>query len=156
VDKLLLIMNDRAVCYLGFVEQSRPPTQVLKDPRWFGAKEGVDLLGVIPQLRAYFAGDLRALEQVPVELVGTDFQKKVWMALRTIRLGTTTTYGAIAQQIGSPKGSRSVGLANGANPVSIIVPCHRVIGADGTLTGYGGGLNNKRWLLQHEGVQVSG
>ena len=105
-------------------------------------------------LRAYFAGDLAVLDTIAVETEGTAFQRKVWAALRRIPAGATLSYGALAAQIGSPKAVRAVGLANGANPVGIIVPCHRVIGADGALTGYGGGLARKQWLLAHEGVRV--
>jgi methylated-DNA-[protein]-cysteine S-methyltransferase len=103
---------------------------------------------------AYFDGDLTAIDRVPVETTGSEFQLRVWAALRAIPVGTTTTYGALAERIGSPGASRAVGLANGSNPIGLVVPCHRVIGADGSLTGYGGGLPRKRWLLQHEGVRV--
>lgn len=102
------------------------------------------------RITAYFAGDLAALDAIPVRTRGTPFQERVWAALRRIPPGTTTTYGRLAATIGAPTASRAVGLANGANPVSLIVPCHRVIGADGSLTGYGGGLPRKRWLLRHE------
>jgi methylated-DNA-[protein]-cysteine S-methyltransferase len=100
----------------------------------------------------YFAGDIRALEQIPVETVGTAFQRKVWAALQRIPAGETRSYGQLAVEIGEPKAMRAVGLANGQNPVAIVVPCHRVIGADGSLTGFGGGLPRKRWLLRHEGA----
>jgi methylated-DNA-[protein]-cysteine S-methyltransferase len=106
-------------------------------------------------MAAYFAGDLGAITTVPVKTGGTPFQRDVWTALRAIPTGQTTTYGALAVRLGRPKAMRAVGMANGSNPVSIIVPCHRVIGADATLTGYGGGLARKRWLLRHEGA-VSG
>jgi methylated-DNA-[protein]-cysteine S-methyltransferase len=102
------------------------------------------------RVEAYFDGDLEALDQVPVEIAGTPFQQMVWWALRTIPAGTTVTYGQLAARIGKPGSSRAVGMANGSNPVPIVVPCHRVIGANGTLTGYGGGLDRKRWLLAHE------
>jgi methylated-DNA-[protein]-cysteine S-methyltransferase len=101
------------------------------------------------QLRAYFAGDLRDFD-LPLSLSGTEFQRRVWTALRGIPYGETISYGELARRIGRPSASRAVGAANGCNPISIIVPCHRVIGADGTLTGYGGGLDRKRWLLGHE------
>ena len=101
-------------------------------------------------LEAYFGGDLHAIDDLPVETGGTPFQKEVWRALRTIPAGETISYGVQAQRIGKPKAVRAVGLANGANPVGIVVPCHRVIGANGALTGYGGGLGRKRWLLAHE------
>lgn len=101
-------------------------------------------------LEAYFAGELSALHALEVETGGTEFQRSVWRALRQIRPGETISYGALASRIGRPRAIRAVGLANGSNPVGIIVPCHRVIGADGSLTGYGGGLPLKRTLLLHE------
>ena len=107
-------------------------------------------------LDAYFAGDLGAIDDVPVATGGTPFQRTVWAALRRIPAGTTTSYGALAATIGRPSARRAVGLAVGSNPVAIIVPCHRVIGADHSLTGYGGGLSRKRWLLEHEGLELSG
>ncbi len=103
-------------------------------------------------VEAYFEGELTAIDSLPVKTGGTAFQRSVWAALRTIQTGETTTYGRLAAGLSRPKAVRAVGMANGANPVSVIVPCHRVIGADATLTGYGGGLERKRWLLRHEGV----
>jgi methylated-DNA-[protein]-cysteine S-methyltransferase len=103
-----------------------------------------------PRLDAYFAGDLAAIDDLPVKTGGTAFQRAVWTALRQIPAGTTISYATLAARIGKPKAMRAVGLANGANPVGIVVPCHRVIGASGALTGYGGGLPRKRWLLDHE------
>lgn len=107
--------------------------------------------GLSALIERYMEGDLRVIEDIPVQTGGTPFQREVWAALRTIACGTVLSYGALARQIGRPKAVRAVGLANGANPVSIVVPCHRVIGSNGSLTGYGGGLERKRWLLQHEG-----
>jgi methylated-DNA-[protein]-cysteine S-methyltransferase len=104
-------------------------------------------------LSAYFAGELDAIDKLPVQTEGTAFQHKVWHALRKIRCGETLSYGELAQRIGRPTAVRAVGLANGSNPVSIVVPCHRVIGSNGSLTGYGGGIERKRWLLAHEQVQ---
>lgn len=101
------------------------------------------------QLRAYFEGALHRFD-LPISPRGTDFQEVVWAALRTLRLGERISYGELARRIGRPNASRAVGLANARNPISIIVPCHRVIGAGGALTGYGGGLDRKRWLLDHE------
>lgn len=103
-------------------------------------------------LEAYFAGDLHATEGLSVAGAGTAFQRDVWAALRSIPVGETLSYGALAAKIGRPKAVRAVGLANGANPIAIVVPCHRVIGADCSLTGFGGGLDRKRWLLSHEGA----
>lgn len=102
------------------------------------------------RLRAYFAGELSALDGMAVNIEGTSFQRSVWRALRAIPVGRTASYSEIAREIGSPRAVRAVGAANGSNPVSIVVPCHRVIRSDGSLCGYGGGLERKRWLLQHE------
>jgi methylated-DNA-[protein]-cysteine S-methyltransferase len=102
------------------------------------------------RLDAYFAGELASLDAIDVELVGTPFQRAVWATLRGVRAGATTTYGALARALGRPSASRAVGAANGANPLWLIVPCHRVIGSDGALTGYAGGLQRKAWLLEHE------
>jgi len=106
--------------------------------------------GLSDCFRRYFSGDLTALDRVPVKTAGTSFQREVWSALRSIPRGTTLSYKQLAQSIGRPKSTRAVGLANGANPVAILVPCHRVIGANGSLTGYGGGIQRKQWLLDHE------
>ena len=103
-------------------------------------------------LSAYFAGDIRALEGLKWSSSGTAFQLSVWRALCEIPVGETISYAELARRIGRPKAVRAVGLANGANPIGLIAPCHRVIGANGTLTGYGGGLHRKRWLLRHEGA----
>ncbi|MEJ2631022.1 MAG: methylated-DNA--[protein]-cysteine S-methyltransferase [Acidihalobacter sp.] len=108
-------------------------------------------------LTAYFAGDLGALDAVQsVATNGTPFQREVWRALRDIPAGQTLSYGELASRLGRPKAVRAVGLANGANPIAMVVPCHRVIGVNGTLTGYGGGIERKRWLLRHEGMRVEG
>jgi methylated-DNA-[protein]-cysteine S-methyltransferase len=104
---------------------------------------------VAAQLAAYFAGELTEFD-VPLHMVGTDFQRRVWQGLCQIPFGETWSYVELAGKVGNIKACRAVGLANGRNPISIIVPCHRVIGADGTLTGYGGGLDRKAWLLGHE------
>jgi methylated-DNA-[protein]-cysteine S-methyltransferase len=104
---------------------------------------------VIEQLAAYFAGELTEFD-VCIQMMGTDFQLRVWQGLQGIPFGHTCSYAELAAKVGNAKACRAVGLANGRNPISIIVPCHRVIGADGTLTGYGGGLDRKAWLLDHE------
>ncbi len=118
-----------------------PSSDWIRDDAWFGE--------VAAQLAAYFAGELTTFD-VPMNLVGTEFQRNVWSRLTEIPYGTTISYGELASRVGNPKASRAVGLANGRNPVAIIVPCHRVIGANGDLTGYGGGLERKTWLLRHE------
>ena len=103
-------------------------------------------------IEAYFDGDLTAIDKLPVKTGGTPFQRDVWRLLRLIPAGTTTTYGKLAARLGVPNAARAVGMANGANPIGVIVPCHRVIGSDASLTGYGGGLPRKQWLLTHEGA----
>jgi methylated-DNA-[protein]-cysteine S-methyltransferase len=125
--------------------------------RFYGAstdriERARDPHGLTRALEAYFAGELAAIDALPVAAPGTPFQRAVWRALRSIPCGTTLAYGALARRIGRPRAVRAVGLANGANPIGVVVPCHRVIGSDGSLTGYGGGLSRKRWLLAHEGA----
>ena len=105
---------------------------------------------IIRSLDAYFAGDYHAFDGLPVQTAGTPFQRTVWAELRSIPAGAPISYGQLAARIGRPAASRAVGAANGANPVAIVVPCHRVIGGDGSLTGYGGSIPRKRWLLEHE------
>lgn len=109
---------------------------------------------VIRQLQAYFRGELREFD-VPLAMEGTDFQRRVWNALREIPYGETISYLQLAERIGNPKAVRAVGLANGSNPIPIIVPCHRVIGSDGSLTGFGGGISTKKKLLELESKQLS-
>jgi methylated-DNA-[protein]-cysteine S-methyltransferase len=109
-----------------------------------------DPAGAASRLRRYFDGELDALDDIEVDVGGTQFQAKVWAALRKIPVGTTWSYAQLARKVGSPEAVRAVGAANGRNPVSLVVPCHRVIASDGTLCGYGGGLERKQWLLAHE------
>jgi methylated-DNA-[protein]-cysteine S-methyltransferase len=106
-------------------------------------------------LKAYFRGDIEAIDDLKTHALGTQFQAKCWAALRKIPAGETRSYAQQAAMIGNPKAMRAVGLANGANPIGIVVPCHRVVGADGSLTGYGGGLSRKEWLLKHEAQWAS-
>lgn len=122
-------------------------------------KGGLDLVpgrapaAIRKSLAAYFSGELNSVDTIPCAFGGTDFQRQVWLALREIPTGTTLSYGAMATRLGLPPSTaRAVGLANGANPISVVVPCHRLIGANSALTGYGGGLHRKQWLLRHEGA----
>jgi methylated-DNA-[protein]-cysteine S-methyltransferase len=108
--------------------------------------------GISAALSTYFSGKLAAIDRLPVAMGGTAFQRAVWQKLREIPCGETLSYGALARHIGRPDAVRAVGHANGSNPISIVVPCHRVIGSNGSLTGYGGGIERKRWLLAHEGA----
>jgi methylated-DNA-[protein]-cysteine S-methyltransferase len=114
------------------------------------AREGKPPREIAAALAAYFAGDVRAIDALQVDPQGTDFQRRVWAALRTIPAGTTWSYAELARTVGRPTATRAVGAANGRNPIALVVPCHRVIASDGTLGGYGGGLEMKRWLLRHE------
>jgi methylated-DNA-[protein]-cysteine S-methyltransferase len=118
--------------------------------RGWSLTRAADPFGNTTALAAYMDGNVAALDTLEVETGGTAFQRQVWRALRAIPTGTTTSYGELAKRIGRPSAVRAVGLANGANPIGIVVPCHRVIGADGSLTGYAGGLQRKRWLIAHE------
>ena len=123
----------------------------LVDPAWIRDDSAFD--DVRGQLAEYFAGERRGFS-VPLNPAGTPFQQRVWAALRDIPYGETTSYGKTAAAVGAPDATRAVGRANGQNPISIIVPCHRVVGANGSLTGYGGGLDAKRWLLAHEAAHT--
>jgi len=125
------------------------------DARYPGAprRRARDPFGLSAKIRAYLAGDLAAVDRIPVETGGTPFQRRVWRALRRIPAGRTKTYGDLARALGVGAAARAVGAANGRNPISLVVPCHRLIGGDDSLTGYGGGLWRKRWLLRHEGAR---
>ncbi len=144
VGVLLLVGDGRAISGVYMSEQKhRPalPTDALRDDTAFTSARD--------QLRAYFAGTLRRFE-LELASEGSSFQRSVWRALLEIPFGHTESYGVLARRIGNANASRAVGLANGKNPIGIVVPCHRVVGADGSLTGYGGGLERKQWLLAHE------
>ncbi|NIA68192.1 methylated-DNA--[protein]-cysteine S-methyltransferase [Pelagibius litoralis] len=144
VGPLLLAGSAARLCLLSFPSGSRTVTPAVdwrREDSLFGEARA--------QLDAYFAGALTVFD-LPLEFLGTDFQKSVWAALRRIPYGATVTYGDLARRIGRPTASRAVGAANGANPLPIIVPCHRVIGSNKSLTGFGGGVPTKRFLLDHE------
>jgi len=157
VGRLTLAANDRGLCALLFA--NRRGEQRAGLGRRFGSVEfehdatrAKILRQAASALAAYFRGEPGALARIPVDGGGTEFQRKVWAALRRIPAGQTRTYGEIAHEIGHPTAVRAVGMANRTNPVAIVVPCHRVIGAGGALTGYGGGIERKEWLLRHEGA----
>jgi len=144
-------VREGTLCALGFTDRWQRLADGLA--RRYGIVTLVDAAdpgGVISALRRYLDGDASGLDALSVETGGTPFQQRVWRALREIPYGTTVSYGTLARRIGAASAVRAVGAANGANPISIVIPCHRVIGADGTMTGYGGGLDRKRWLLAHE------
>ena len=147
VGPLLLAGDSEALHVLAFGVGSRPREI---DADWIPDTKGV-LKDVRNDLDQYFAGRLKKFS-TKLAFNGTPFQKNVWQALRRIPCGTTISYAELARRVGDPAAVRAVGTANGANPVAVIVPCHRVIGSNGKLTGYGGGLDRKQWLLEHEGV----
>jgi methylated-DNA-[protein]-cysteine S-methyltransferase len=144
VGELLLVGDGNALTGL-YMQAQKYRREVQSDWR----RTAKPFVTAIEQLRAYFAGALRTFD-LPLAPRGTEFQRTVWRALLDVPFGRTETYGALARRIDAPNAARAVGLANGHNPLGIIVPCHRVIGANGSLTGYGGGFERKRWLLAHE------
>jgi methylated-DNA-[protein]-cysteine S-methyltransferase len=155
IGTITLVANEQALCALDFEDCRARMTTLLE--RRYGSvrlKKADDPGGFSCRVRAYLDGDLTALDAIPVDLGGTSFQRKVWARLRRITCGTTLSYAAVARAIGRPTAVRAVGATNGRNPVALVVPCHRVIGADGSLAGYAGGLRRKRWLLRHEGVSI--
>ena len=154
IGEILIAVRDGQVCALGFSEQW-PRKRAWLEKR-FGQvefRDAADPAGVVTCLKKYFVGDADALESVAVDTGGTPFQQRVWEELRNIPTGRTVSYAHIATAIGAPAAVRAVGAANGSNPVALVVPCHRVIGSNGQLTGYGGGIERKRWLLAHESAQ---
>jgi methylated-DNA-[protein]-cysteine S-methyltransferase len=175
IGEMLALASDEGLCALEFVlvgegvrghpgsrtaengdaSQARLTRLNARLARWFPAHETIDretptIRRTRAWLEAYFAGAAAEVGDLPLDMRGAPFETRVWKALRDIPAGETTSYGAIAVRLGAPGASRAVGAANGANPVAIIVPCHRVIGASGSLTGYGGGLDRKTWLINHE------
>lgn len=144
IGDILLVCDDVGLSYVGL-----PEGKHLRDidPQW--ERNASRLAAAKEQFLAWFAGDIKQFD-LPLHAQGTSFQMQVWQGLQAIPYGRTWSYGQLADFIGKPKAVRAVGAANGANPLSIVVPCHRVIGADGSLTGYGGGLAAKTWLLAHE------
>jgi methylated-DNA-[protein]-cysteine S-methyltransferase len=153
IGELLLAADDSGLTAIRF-EQNRHGRDERADwtpvARAHGAAVRV-LAAARAQLDAYFAAEITSFD-LPLSPQGTPFQQRVWAALRDIPFGETTSYGELARRIGDPKAVRAVGAANGRNPLPLVVPCHRVIGADGSLVGFGGGMDRKRWLLQHEGA----
>jgi methylated-DNA-[protein]-cysteine S-methyltransferase len=142
--------NLRAIDWAEHEDRTRSFLQLHYGGNGFSLESAHNPSGLSKAIRSYFEGELNAIDSLPVHTGGTAFQQKVWQALRQIPCGTTISYAQLAEQIGRPKAIRAVGLANGSNPIPIVVPCHRVIGSDGSLTGYGGGMERKRWLLEHE------
>lgn len=159
---MLALASDEGLCALEFTtvqraerRQERLSRLNARLQRWFPPHDLVDretppIARARGWLEAYFDGTAADIGDLPLDMRGASFEQRVWRALRAIPPGHTTSYGAIARALGSAGASRAVGAANGANPIAIIVPCHRVIGSTGSLTGYGGGLDRKTWLLDHE------
>jgi methylated-DNA-[protein]-cysteine S-methyltransferase len=154
IGSILIVTDSEKLCALDFADYEQRMMQFLqKRYAQLQLTPMVDPLGFSSRIRAYLQGDYASLDPIPVNPGGTAFQQQVWLALRSIAPGTTRSYGQLAAQLGHPKAARAVGLANSLNPIAIIIPCHRVIGANQSLTGYAGGLARKQWLLQHEGYQ---
>ena len=149
---LLLVTDDEGIVRaLDFAQTKDRMHRLLRlHYGQYTLRDGAAPASVKTALKSYFDGSIDALDEIQVATNGTTFQRKVWKALRDIPCGTTTHYGRLATEVGHPGASRAVGAANGANPIGIVVPCHRVIGASGKLTGYAGGLSHKQWLLDHE------
>ena len=154
IGQILVVTNADKLCSVDFEDyENRMMTLLRKRYGGISLKTAINPEGVCDRIRAYLAGDLHSLDDIPTETGGTLFQQQVWQALRTIPPGSVITYGALAKQLGRPKAVRAVGMINGLNPISIVLPCHRVIGANSKLTGYAGGLTRKQWLLTHEGIR---
>ncbi|HEY7039889.1 MAG TPA: methylated-DNA--[protein]-cysteine S-methyltransferase [Methylomirabilota bacterium] len=149
--RIVIAARDGRLCAVEFGRAAMARRLARRCPGW-PRRRVRDPFGISSSIRAYLAGDLTAVDRIAVDTGGTAFQRRVWRALRAIRVGRTMSYAALARAIGHTAAVRAVGAANGSNPISIVVPCHRLIGGDGSLTGYGGGLWRKRWLLDHEGA----
>lgn len=155
IGTILLVANETYLCALDYEDYEQRMMKLLRrrfEDIQFKATD--DPCGFSSRLRAYLAGDVCCLDDLSVDPGGTAFQRQVWTALRSIPPGTVMTYGELAQRLKRPTAYRAVGMTNALNPISIVIPCHRLVGADGSLTGYAGGLERKRWLLEHEGVNL--
>ena len=153
IGPMVLVAKDGVILLLEFEDASNRVLRQMKAR--FGDVElqpASNPFGISDTLKAYFAGEIHALGNLLTDGGGTEFERSVWAELKRIPVGTTVSYGTIARKLGDVQHSRAVGTANGKNPIAIVVPCHRVIGADGSMTGYGGGIARKEWLLRHEGA----
>lgn len=153
--EMTAITSDSGLCFLDFSGPKCRPFLDARWKRWYGAEKLIDGDNDIMSrtqrwLASYFSGKFDELPAVAVDVRGSDFEIRVWRLLQTIPPGATAAYGEVARKLGDANGARAVGGAVGRNPVSLIIPCHRIIGSDGSLTGYGGGIANKKWLLAHE------
>ncbi|MBW4462029.1 MAG: methylated-DNA--[protein]-cysteine S-methyltransferase [Nodosilinea sp. WJT8-NPBG4] len=153
IGDILLVSDGVSLCALDFADyETRLLTLLSKRFAAVTLTPCANPQGLSDRLKAYLAGDLHSFDAVPVNPGGTAFQQQVWLALRQIPAGTVATYGELAAKLGKPTAYRAVGMANSLNPIAIALPCHRVVGTNGQLTGYAGGLERKQWLLHHEGV----
>jgi methylated-DNA-[protein]-cysteine S-methyltransferase len=153
IGAILIVCKGEALCALEFADhRDRMLAGLRRYHGDFSLAESADPNGICTRIGEYLLGELDALDDIRIDSGGTAFQRKVWTELRRIAPGEVVTYRGLAQRLKMPNSVRAVARANALNPISIVVPCHRVIGSDGSLTGYGGGLPRKRWLLEHEGV----
>jgi methylated-DNA-[protein]-cysteine S-methyltransferase len=151
IGNILIVADGEQMCSLDFEDYEERMMKLLK--RRYGLiqlKRVEDPHGFSSRVADYFNGSLNSLDSIPVATGGTPFQQKVWSSLREIPVGQKITYGCLAEKIGRPRAARAVGMANSLNPIAIVLPCHRVVGSDDSLTGYAGGLDRKQWLLRHE------
>jgi len=154
IGDVVLVVDDGSLVYLDFAENTARLQRLLSHRYGnFHLAYQADLRRFRTALERYFAGELAGLNDLPVSVGGTPFQQHAWLALREIPVGQTLSYGRLAEKVGVPTGARAVGRANGLNPIGIVLPCHRVLGVNHTLTGYAGGIERKRWLLRHEGAR---
>jgi len=157
IGRLTVAATDGRLCAIDFGNRPKLERTLRASGEIRRGASSARTKAIVRRLEAYFDGDLDALDAIQVEpLWGTPFQRRVWKALRSIAVGKTVSYGQLARRVRSPKAVRAVGSANGANPMPLVLPCHRVIASGGGLGGYGGGLNTKRWLLDHEGAFLPG
>jgi methylated-DNA-[protein]-cysteine S-methyltransferase len=155
IGKILLVSDGEHLCALDYADcESRMMMLLRRHYPGFQLRDTIDPQGFSGQIRAYLAGDINCINGISVDTGGTAFQQRVWSALRAIPPGTVFTYGELATKLGKPTAYRAVGTTNALNPIAIVIPCHRLVGANGALTGYAGGLERKHWLLQHEGVTL--
>lgn len=154
--QILLVSDNKSLCAIDFAGYENRMMKLLE--KRYGnvhLKKHKNPQGLSDRLQSYFSGDFTSLDDIPVNTGGTPFQQQVWSTLRSIAPGTVISYGELAKRVGKPTASRAVGMTNGLNPIAIVLPCHRVVGANGKLTGYAGGLETKKWLLKHEGVSLA-
>ena len=153
---LLVVSDGERLCALDYADYEQRMLKLLRAHYdQVHLRDAKNPAGVSRMRRAYLAGEISRIDAIPVNLGGTPFQRQVWSALRAIPPGTVMTYGELAEKLGRPTAYRAVGMTNALNPIAIVIPCHRLVGANGSLTGYAGGLERKRWLLAHEGVECA-